>query len=108
MTDHDLASLLGETPATPDPAFRFDVFARVAMENRRRAARARALSLIAASTALGLMCAMAQAAGFGVETARPLLYAVIGIGLTFVLVAEARKSSRSLLLRSLGQLRFRL
>jgi hypothetical protein len=108
MTDDELAHLLGEAPTATDPTFRFDVFARVAVENRRRAARGRALAIVAGSTALGLICAAAQRAGLSVETAQPLFYASVAAGLTFVLAGEARKSSRSLIARSLGRLRFRL
>lgn len=107
MNDDELANLLGEAPATPDPAFRYDVFARVAIEARRRAARRRAVNIVAASTAVGLFCALAQAGGFTVEAAQPLFYAAAVAALIYLLADEARKSSQSALARAL-RFRFRL
>jgi hypothetical protein len=108
MTDDDLANLLGEKPATPDPAFRLDVFARVARQAHRRAARRRALNILAISTAVGLFFALAQAAGFTIETAQPLFYVAVAMGLAYVLAMEAIRGRRSVLGRAFAQLRFRL
>jgi hypothetical protein len=108
MNDDDLANLLGEAPATPDPVFRYGVFARVATQARHRAARHRALNIMAASTAAGLFCALAQAGGFTLQAAQPLLYGAAVAALTCILAEEARKSSHSVLARTLGRLRFRL
>lgn len=106
MTDEELADLLGAAPASPDPAFRYDVFARVIVHDRRNAARRRAVHIVAASTALGLFCGLAQAAGFTAHTALPLIYAAAAAGMTYALAVQARKSTA--LIRALGRFRFRL
>jgi hypothetical protein len=108
MTDDDLANLLGAKPATPDPAFRLDVFARVTTRARRRAARRRAATIIASSSALGLFFALAQAAGFTVHTAEPLFYALTAVGCGYLLAVETVKGRRSVLARAFAQFRFRL
>jgi len=71
--DMELADLLGEPPRTPDTAFRFDVFARVAEAARRRRARERALLQVAAFVAIGLAFAVLQASGLTWAEAQPVL-----------------------------------
>jgi hypothetical protein len=108
MTDDDLANLLGEKPATPDASFRIDVFARVAQHKQRRAARTRALNIVAASSGVGAFFGLAQAAGFSIETAQPLFYALVAVGSAYLLAMEAVKGRRSPFARAFSQLRFRL
>jgi hypothetical protein len=108
MTDEDLANLLGEKPATPDVAFRFDVFARAAQHAQRRAARARALNIILISSGVGAFFALTQAVGFRIENAQPLFYALVAMGCTYVLAQETIRGSRSPFARAFAHLRFRL
>lgn len=108
MNDDELANLLGAAPQAPDPAFRLEVFARVALAAQQRAARRRALSIVVVSTATGAFFGLAQAAGVTIETLQPLFYALGAAGSTYVLAMEAMKGRRSVLARTLGQLRFRL
>ena len=51
MNDQELAGLLDAAPNAPDPAFRFEVFKRVAERTRRRIATARAARRIPAALA---------------------------------------------------------
>ena len=110
--DLELANLLGEAPpATPDPGFRYDVFARVSERARRRAAVSRALNQVAVFAAIGLIFPVAQAAGFTLETAQPVLIAaaalltaavaaVLTIGGPRVVLARSRAALRHPLLRA--------
>lgn len=75
VDDRELANLLGETPATPDAGFRFDVFARVTERRRRREAFGRAMLRVAACTGVGLAVLVAQAAGLTAESLTPILSA---------------------------------
>ncbi len=100
--DDDLlmADLLGEAPATPDPAFRFDVLSRTSIRARRRAAVSKALNQIALFSAIGLVFPIAGAAGLTWETAQPL---VMAAGLLALGVAAASVSilgPRAVLARS--------
>jgi hypothetical protein len=108
MTDEDLANLLGEKPATPDPAFRFDVLARAAQHAQRAAARTRALNIILVSSAVGAFFALTPAVGFRVENAEPLLYAAAAVASAFVFAQETVKGRRSPFARAFAQFRFRL
>jgi hypothetical protein len=108
MTDEDLANLLGEKPATPDVAFRFDVFARAAQHAQRRAARMRAVNIILISSGVGAFFALTQSVGFRIENAQPLFYALVAVGCTYVLAQETIKGRRSPLARAFAQFRFRL
>jgi hypothetical protein len=108
MTDEDLANLLGEKPAAPDPAFRFDVIARAAQHAQRRAAHIRALNIILISCAVGAFFALTQAAGFRFETAQPLFYALAAVGCAYPLAMETIKGRRSPFARAFAQFRFRL
>ena len=105
MNDQELAGLLDAAPNAPDPAFRFEVFKRVAERARRRIATARAARMIAASTALGLFFPLAQAAGLDLVDVQPLFYAAMAVGLTYFLALEAMKGSSSMLARGLFRLR---
>ncbi len=108
MTDDDLANLLGEKPATPDLAFRLDVFTRVAYAAQRRAARRRALTIVLVSTAVGAFFALAQAAGFTIERMQPLFYAAAVVGSAYFLMLEVGRGRRSPLARVFTRLRLRL
>lgn len=105
MKDQDLAGLLGEAPAAPDPAFRFEVLARVAERARRRIGYTRAARMIVASSAIGGFFPLARAAGFTMADAQPLLYAAIAVGLAYFLAREAVKGPSSALARGLLRLR---
>lgn len=75
--DLELANLLGEAPAqTPDPGFRYDVFARVTERARRRGARARAFRQVAALTLIGALFPILQAFGLTITAAQPVLLAL--------------------------------
>jgi len=108
MTDEELADLLGEKPATPDPAFRFDVLARAAQHAQRRAAHIRALNIMLISCTVGAFFALGQGLGFRIETAEPLIYAVAAIGCAWLLAQETIKGRRSPFVRAFAHLRFRL
>ena len=69
--DLSLAALLGQVPKTPDPVFRFDVFARMAA--RERAAPRARHAAVAAFTALGLVLAIIQPASADAGAWAPLL-----------------------------------
>lgn len=71
--DLSLAALLGEAPQTPDPGFRFDVFARMAEQERRRKARQRGMQQVAMFTAMGLVLALIQTASAHAGAWTPLL-----------------------------------
>jgi|CXWL01.1.fsa_nt_gi hypothetical protein len=99
MSDEErlIADLLGAAPAEPDPSFRYDVFARVAMRARRQASHARAARRVAVMTAIGLGCALVQAAGLNWETAQPLIAASAGLGCAFLAAALSIHGPRALL-----------
>jgi hypothetical protein len=103
MNDDELANLLGEAPASPDPAFRYDVFARVSAEARRRAAFERAIRIMAAFTALGLFFPLTRAAGVTLAQLQPLFYVAAVIPLAYLLAIAAIRgpsSVRSIRLRN--------
>jgi nitroreductase len=106
--DLELAALLGEAPRTPDPAFRFDVFARVAQRSRRRAARRRAGIYVAVSAAIGLAFPAAQAIGVTLAAAEPFLLAAAALGLSYTLAVLALDGPGALLTRSRHLLRARV
>jgi hypothetical protein len=108
MTDEELANLLGEKPATPDPAFRFDVLARAAQHAQRRAAQIRALNIMLISCTVGAFFALSQGLGFRIENAQPLFYTLVAIGCGYVLAQETIKGRRSPFARAFAHLRFRL
>lgn len=71
--DLSLAALLGEAPTTPDPAFRFDVLARVSARAARREAWTRGVMQVAAFTALGMLLALVQYASVSAGAWMPIL-----------------------------------
>lgn len=74
--DLELAALLGEAPPeTPDPGFRYDVFARITVNGRRRAARRKALTIAGGFTLLGVALAAAQGAGLSFDRDAAMLAA---------------------------------
>ena len=108
MTDDDerlIADLLGEAPATPDPSFRHDVFARVAQRGRREASLRRAARSVGIMTAIGLGCAAVQAAGLTWDAAQPILAAAAALGGAFLFAAVSIQGPRAVLARA-GSLRF--
>ncbi len=91
MNDQDLAGLLGDAPAAPDPGFRFDVFARVAERARRRAGHTRAARTIVAFVRhrRGFF-RWREPPGFTLADAQPLLLRCsLPSALLFVLAREA-------------------
>lgn len=102
MTDDErlIADLLGEAPATPDPSFRYDVFARVAQSGRREASLRRAARSFGTMTAIGLGCAVTQASGLTWETAQPILVAVAALGAAFLFAAVSIQGPRAVLARA--------
>lgn len=93
VDDRELANLLGEAPTTPDPGFRFDVFARVTERKRRREAFERAVLQTAAFTALGLVVPVVQVAGLSEHMLMPILGAVgalAGVGLVAFVLASPK------------------
>jgi hypothetical protein len=103
--DLELAALLGEAPRTPDPAFRFDVFAATTARARRRAARRRALLYVAASAGVGLAFPVAQALGITLAAAAPFLLTAGALGLAYALAVLALEGAGGLLQRSLRLVR---
>lgn len=80
--DVSLAALLGEPPQTPDPGFRFDVFARMAERARRRAALERGALQVAAFTAIGLILALIQFGSVAAGAWGPMLACLGALVLT--------------------------
>ncbi|MCR6643987.1 MAG: hypothetical protein NVV62_05415 [Terricaulis sp.] len=80
--DRSLAALLGEAPQTPDPGFRFDVFARVSARARRRAAFERGTLQVAAFTGAGLVLALIQFASAASGAWGPMLGAAGALALS--------------------------
>lgn len=104
--DRELADLLGgPPPASPDPAFRFDVFARVTQRSRRREAMSRALNQVAIYAAIGLVFPVARAAGLDWSTAQPLLLAGGAISAAAAVALVTILGPRSVLSRSRALLR---
>ncbi|HRP11728.1 MAG TPA: hypothetical protein PLK37_11880 [Terricaulis sp.] len=83
--DLSLAALLGEAPKTPDPAFRFDVFARVSAHERRSAAHGRAMLQVAVFTAIGAVLALVQTAGAEAGAWAPMLGATGALAVTGII-----------------------
>lgn len=106
MTDDmRMAELLGDAPGTPDPAFRVEVFARMAVRARRGAALDRGMKQILAFSLLGLVFPAAQALGFTWQAAQPLLLTVGVLALAYLLAALAIQGPGPLLARSRAMLR---
>lgn len=108
MNDLDMADLLGERPQTPDPAFRFDVFARLSAKARQRAAIARSVRLVAISLAIGLAAPLARAAGLTLAHLAPMALVAGVLGLAYVLAHFATGGPGAVLARSRTVLRARL
>ncbi|GIK48914.1 MAG: hypothetical protein BroJett013_16110 [Alphaproteobacteria bacterium] len=104
--DRELADLLGRAPpASPDPVFRFDVFARVTERARRREAVSRALNQVAAYAAVGLAFPVARAAGLDWPAAQPVLLAGGAVAAAAAVALVTILGPRSLLHRWLALLR---
>lgn len=101
MNDRELANLLGEAPASLDPAFRLDVLARAGLRSRKRAARRRAVVYVALCSALGLAVPAARAVAIDLQplflSAGALLLAYVFALLTIQGPAAALQRSRLLL-----------
>lgn len=107
MNDNELADLLGETPKTPDPAFRVDVFARITEAAHRRAAYARALRQLGAFVLLGLVIAAAQAFGLNWDSARPVALVAIVVGAAYLFAHLTMRGPGAVVARSRAALRGR-
>ncbi|MBN8607873.1 MAG: hypothetical protein J0L81_13235 [Caulobacterales bacterium] len=71
--DLELAALLGEAPAAPDPVFRYDVFTNMAERARRRHARMRAWRIVMGFTLIGACFPAGQWAGLTLSNFQPML-----------------------------------
>ena len=104
--DLELANLLGETPSeAPDPAFRFEVFARVTRRARRRASLERGLNRVAIFAAIGLVFPLAQAAGLSWRSVQPLLMVTAVFAAAAVAAVLTIQGPRGLLAQSRAMLR---
>ena len=95
--DLSLAALLGEAPKTPDPGFRFDVFARVSERRRRRAALERGALQVAAFTAIGLVLALIQFASAETGAWAPMLGAAGALAVSGAVAFTLIKGPRAAL-----------
>jgi hypothetical protein len=103
--DLELANLLGETPRTPDPAFRFDVLTHVGARARRRAALERAITQVLTFTAIGLLFPAAQAFGLTWEALQPFALVAGVVGFAYLFAALTIQGPKPLLARSRALLR---
>jgi hypothetical protein len=100
MNDRELADLLGEAPASPDPAFRLDVLARTAARARKRVVRRRAVHYVAAFTALGLAVPALRSLGLTAGDVQPLLLSAGAILLAYVFALLSIEGPAAVLQRS--------
>ena len=98
--DRELADLLGAAPAAPDPAFRFDVFARIAQRRQRASARQRALTWALGFALVGVAFPLAQVAGLRFEHLQPLAAAAGVLALAYLMAVATIEGPRSALARS--------
>lgn len=103
--DLAMAEMLGQAPRTPDPAFRVEVFARIARRASRRAALRRGALQLAACTGLGLAALVAQAAGMNAEHIAPMLGAAAALAFAGLCAATLIEGPRAVLARSRAALR---
>lgn len=101
------ANLLGETPATPDPGFRIDVFGHIALRAQRRAAIARALRQVLMFSVTGLVFAAVQAAGIDWARLQPLVAAAAVLALAGLVAVGGIEGPAALLARTRAVLRLR-
>ncbi len=106
--DFELAALLGEAPATPDPSFRFDVLARTAERARRRHARQKAFRITTIFALIGLVFPLAHAFGLGLAQLQPLLLVAGLLVVAYVLALWTLEGPRAVLARSRAVLRLPL
>jgi len=106
--DFELAALLGEAPATPDPDFRFDVLARTAERARRRQARQNAFRVTTMFALIGLVFPLAHTFGLGLTQLQPLLLVAGLLGVAYVLALWTLEGPRAVLARSRAVLRLPL
>lgn len=110
-SDLELAELLDGAPprafdlGAPDPGFRFDVFARIALRARRAEARQRAILYAAVFAAIGLAIPLSRAVGFTLADAEPLLAVAAGAGLAYVLALLSSEGPHAVLAHSRRMLR---
>jgi hypothetical protein len=97
MTDDEMAGLLGDSPPAADPAFRFDVFARVTARAQRRAALQRGVLQAAVLTSAGAAIAAIQAAGFPWPEALPVMGAAAVVVVSYALAIAVIQGPRALL-----------
>lgn len=104
MTERDddilMADLLGESPKTPDPGFRYDVLAHVSERARRRHAVSRALNQVALFSAIGLVFPSLVAFGVTWESAQPIALAAAMLALGVVAASVSILGPRAVLARS--------
>jgi hypothetical protein len=98
--DRKLASLLGDVPAAPDPAFRLDVLALVAGRARRRAAFRRGAAYALGFTLLGLVVPGVRAAGLEWAELQPMLLAAGALVFGYVAAGFAAEGPGGLAARS--------
>ncbi len=98
--DRNLADLLGETPRTPDPGFRFDVFARIAERAHRRATFVRGAQYMVLFALIGLAVPLVQALGLTWAGLQPLALAAGILAVAYVAAMLAIAGPRPLLARS--------
>ncbi|MGE0739891.1 MAG: hypothetical protein AB7O98_01005 [Hyphomonadaceae bacterium] len=103
--DLDLANLLGQAPRSPDPVFRFDIFADIAARKSRRAARRRALAYVAASLLVGLSIPAGHVVGLSFANLWPVLLVAGALGVAYVLAVAAAEGPGALVARSRALLR---
>lgn len=103
--DRRMADLLGEAPRTPDPGFRVDVLARVAVKARRRAAFDRAVKQIVSFSVLGLCFPVAGVLGFSWEAVQPFFIAGAVLTVAYLAAALTIQGPKPLLARSRALLR---
>lgn len=105
MNDLEMAELLGETPRTPDPGFRLDVQARVAVKARRRAALARAWKHVVVFTLIGVAFPIGQAFGITWHSIEPLFLVGAVLAFAYLFAVLTIQGPRPLLARSRALLR---
>ncbi len=98
--DRMMADLLGEVPHTPDPGFRFEVFARMSERARRRAALRGALKTTGLFACLGLVFPLAGAAGLEFADVRPFVLVVSVLAAAYMFALFALEGPGGVLARS--------
>ncbi len=98
--DRELADLLGEAPATPDPAHGILVLMRIAKRTRQRQAVVRAARTFGAFTAFGLIFPLVQLVGLPAMDAWAIALVGAVLGLAYLMAAVTSQGPRAVLARS--------